>query len=576
MKRLVILALLLSIGFFGFGCIEPPTNQTINTTNITTTPTIVVLFYDPAGGGMEEQLAARTKAHLPNVQLELKCSDFTKLVYNQSSESEQTCVLKDGQAIYDANMQALQQQLENGASSPIFVVSDGKYTQVIPTIHPLGMAKAICAVQNFPDCASLPAATPLKATLYAVNESDALFFTSFITSLGKSGVQVDSTTKIADAADKSTLNTQTGAKFLPVMMTENADSDTQFVLDLFVEQMASGQAPLSGKKLGSAYAFFVPSGSAAYYMGNDPFVNAVAYVPVGQEAAFAGVFDGFSAAGVLLNVSYVGANATTAAALANESGELFLPILVISADSLTAGQQTALDALVSKPVAGSVTLYMKKVNGKYYGYTSLSNPELYAGGKLKNVTLDLFIMSHCPYGTQMQKAFIPVVELFNGTGKLTVNNKFVSYTMHGDQEVTDNLIEYCVGQKASVKQWPFLRCFVESNGDSNLCMASLGISKPEIDACAANARTQFNVAGTNFPIYAQENTKYGVQGSPTVVFAGKQMSMERNSEAIKEFVCGLLESPPAACNNTLSTANAGAGFGLVNSTGTTGSTASCG
>ena len=70
---------------------------------------------------------------------------------------------------------------------------------------------------------------------------------------------------------------------------------------------------------------------------------------------------------------------------------------------------------------------------------------------------------------------------------------------------------------------------------------------------------------------------YGVRGSPTIVFEGKQIMMERNPEKIKEYVCSLLSEQPAVCNETLEY-NIAPGFGPINSDNQeyTGGTGSCG
>jgi len=51
--------------------------------------------------------------------------------------------------------------------------------------------------------------------------------------------------------------------------------------------------------------------------------------------------------------------------------------------------------------------------------------------------VELFVMSHCPYGTQIEKGIIPVVEALGS--KIDFKLKFCDYSMHGDKELKEEL-----------------------------------------------------------------------------------------------------------------------------------------
>ena len=182
-----------------------------------------------------------------------------------------------------------------------------------------------------------------------------------------------------------------------------------------------------------------------------------------------------------------------------------------------------------------------------------------------------FVMSHCPYGLQFLKAYIPVIELLGDKADIEVN--FVNYIMHGEDEMKDNTRIYCVQKEAREKLADYLRCYVEKHDYEN-CLQEAGIDKSKIDTCIQDADTEFEITKTfqestsQFPPYPVDdalNKQYGVRGSPTFVLNGKTISVARSSEAIKEAICSAFNNPPDECQQTLSSAAESPGFGPVGS-----------
>ena len=73
--------------------------------------------------------------------------------------------------------------------------------------------------------------------------------------------------------------------------------------------------------------------------------------------------------------------------------------------------------------------------------------------------VELFVMSHCPFGTQAEKGIIPVVNLLKN--KINFSVKFVDYSMHGKSEIDENTLQYCIQKEESKKYIPYLTCFLE-------------------------------------------------------------------------------------------------------------------
>ena len=77
--------------------------------------------------------------------------------------------------------------------------------------------------------------------------------------------------------------------------------------------------------------------------------------------------------------------------------------------------------------------------------------------------VEAFIMSHCPYGTQIEKGLLPVAELLGD--KIDFQIKFVYYAMHPSSgEVEEQLSQYCIQEGQNDKFLDYLTCWLEKTG----------------------------------------------------------------------------------------------------------------
>ncbi len=204
--------------------------------------------------------------------------------------------------------------------------------------------------------------------------------------------------------------------------------------------------------------------------------------------------------------------------------------------------------------------------------------------KLDKPTVELFVMSHCPYGTQIEKGMLPVAELLGD--KIDFEVKFCSYAMHGKTEIDEQLSQYCIQKESAGKYLPYLRCFLAA-GKSADCVANVSIDAQKLSACisatdaAYNVSRDFNDKSTwlsgaypTFAVFAADNEKYGIQGSPGLVINGVVAKTGRDSASLLEAVCVGFKQKPAECSQNLSSAAPSAGFGWSGSGSST--DASCG
>jgi hypothetical protein len=201
--------------------------------------------------------------------------------------------------------------------------------------------------------------------------------------------------------------------------------------------------------------------------------------------------------------------------------------------------------------------------------------------------VELFVMSYCPYGTQIEKGILPVVKALGPTIDFDV--KFVDYAMHGPKEVEENLRQYCIEKEYKDKYVTYLGAFL-AEGNAQNALTAAGLSASDISSCMQSTDTEFKLTATAndpqkvgwrgnfppFPIQSADNTKYGVQGSPTLVINGKEVSSARDAQSLMGAICGTFSSKPAECNTDLSAlGNPAPGFGF-DTQGGTAAAAGCG
>ncbi len=191
--------------------------------------------------------------------------------------------------------------------------------------------------------------------------------------------------------------------------------------------------------------------------------------------------------------------------------------------------------------------------------------------KTEKPLVEAFVMTHCPYGTQIEKGLLPVMELLGD--KADIEIKFVSYAMHGEVELDEQLLQYCVQEEQNDKFLPYLECFL-MDGDTERCLAETNINTRTLDTCIAATDEEYKVkelfadqltwSGGRYPqfnVHKEENTKYGVQGSPTLVVNGKTVSSGRDSASLLSVICSGFENAPEECSTQLSSASPAPGFG---------------
>ena len=152
-------------------------------------------------------------------------------------------------------------------------------------------------------------------------------------------------------------------------------------------------------------------------------------------------------------------------------------------------------------------------------------------------TVELFIMTHCPYGTQAEKGFVPVLESFD---KADAKIRFVHYFMHEPEE-TETPRQICIREEQSDKYLPYLREFLKE-GNSEAALAAANIDKVKMETCISSGKWEE---------YYEEDSKlsqaYGVEGSPTFAINGVISQVGRDSASYLLAICSAFNNAPEEC-----------------------------
>ena len=189
--------------------------------------------------------------------------------------------------------------------------------------------------------------------------------------------------------------------------------------------------------------------------------------------------------------------------------------------------------------------------------------------------VELFVMSYCPFGLQIEKGLIPVLDTLNDSVNFSV--KFCSYAMHGRIEIDEQLTQYCIQREHMDSYLPYLRCFL-ADGNTSGCLNRTGIDLPELAECTQYSDTKYNITRNyynqttwlagRFPpfgIYKEETEQYNIYSSPTLLVNGTVIDTNRDSNSLLETICAGFAERPAACDANLSDATPAPRFGFVDS-----------
>jgi hypothetical protein len=173
-----------------------------------------------------------------------------------------------------------------------------------------------------------------------------------------------------------------------------------------------------------------------------------------------------------------------------------------------------------------------------------------AGGDAVHV--EMFVMSQCPYGVEVEQAITPIAKKLGS--QLDVDIEFIGQgaagslsSMHGPAEVTGDLAQVCAKELAKDRLLDFVACQNETvrQVDSNWrqCAEANGIPVEGLEACINGDQGQ-QLLGASFATAVER----GATGSPTIFVNGKKYEGGRKGKDFLKAACAELgEAGPQAC-----------------------------
>ena len=226
------------------------------------------------------------------------------------------------------------------------------------------------------------------------------------------------------------------------------------------------------------------------------------------------------------------------------------------------------------------------------GEEAQDTPAIEVQTKSDKPEVELFVMSYCPYGTQMEKGILPVLDALGDS--VDAELKFVDYVMHGAKEVKENLRQYCIKENEPAKINAYLTCFLASaegsDAEAQACLVKTNVNQTALNQCVTKTDAEYKITELledkaswvsgqfpQFNVDKDDVEKYGVQGSPTLVVNGEVIQTGRDSASIMTAICSAFNEQPEACQTQLSSASPEPGFGTgVAAAGGASEEAACG
>jgi len=120
--------------------------------------------------------------------------------------------------------------------------------------------------------------------------------------------------------------------------------------------------------------------------------------------------------------------------------------------------------------------------------------------KADKANAQLFVMAFCPYGNQAEAAMKPVYDLLKNDATITLRyivskNSDGSYSsLHGDQELNEDVRELCVQKYQPTKLWDFVSAINSGATSTNVdslwegIATSAGVDVSSVKTCATNEK----------------------------------------------------------------------------------------
>jgi len=218
-------------------------------------------------------------------------------------------------------------------------------------------------------------------------------------------------------------------------------------------------------------------------------------------------------------------------------------------------QKNAITALIA---AAALLVFFNQYSLYMVLHSNLEDSGGIAGALTYNsgqVEFDLYVMSQCPYGVQMEDALKPVMGALRENVKLDINfiaseNGGVFSSMHGQQEVEGDIIHLCAKKYYPATYLDFIYCQNKNPRNFkrtiNECAAQSNMDAEKIASCSESQEGQELLSAS-----IKEADSAGARGSPTMYINNNPYNGGRDSASLFNAICSAFTQKPKACGEPL-------------------------
>lgn len=193
----------------------------------------------------------------------------------------------------------------------------------------------------------------------------------------------------------------------------------------------------------------------------------------------------------------------------------------------------------------------------------LAAPGWAAPKKDARVSVELYVMSLCPFGVQAENGLLPAARTYEK--QVDLNLGFIAgeqpgeggqppkfSSLHGQPEVDEDLRQLCVKEKAPAKFFDYIleRDKNPRSQDWQAAAKAAGVDPAPVEACAGGAEGAA-LLSKNLPAARARNAS----GSPTIYIDGAPYNGGRTTEAFAWALCGAMKAKglalPESCVKAL-------------------------
>ncbi|MFH1511582.1 MAG: hypothetical protein ABIF10_07880 [Candidatus Woesearchaeota archaeon] len=171
-----------------------------------------------------------------------------------------------------------------------------------------------------------------------------------------------------------------------------------------------------------------------------------------------------------------------------------------------------------------------------------------------NVAVEFYVMSQCPFGTQVEDAIKPVLDSIGD--RLDFSLEFIATdngdgtfkSLHGENEVKGNIAQLCAAKYSPDKYMDMVVCqnkdAASIPGNWEACAKDNGLPFEDIKSCYEGEEGKQLLSES-----IEATGTVGATGSPTIYIGDEKYSGGRQTNDFLRAICTKFEDAPAACSD---------------------------